>query len=70
MPTRVDEIAERVYRLSTFVPSAGGPAGSTFNQFLIDADELHGPAFCGPPGPVLQALASYDDNQRRRAIAG
>jgi flavorubredoxin len=37
--TRVDEIAERVYRLSTFVPSAGGPAGFTFNQFLIDAEE-------------------------------
>ncbi len=30
--TRVDEITERVYRLSTFVPSAGGPAGLTFNQ--------------------------------------
>ena len=39
MHTRVDEIAERVYRLSTFVPSAGGLAGFTFNQFLIDAEE-------------------------------
>jgi flavorubredoxin len=37
--TRVDEIAERIYRLSTFVPSASGPGGFTFNQFLVDADE-------------------------------
>ena len=38
METRVDEIAERIYRLSTFVPDIG-PRGFTFNQFLIDADE-------------------------------
>lgn len=36
METRVDEIAERVYRLSTYVTSG---AGLTFNQFLLDADE-------------------------------
>lgn len=39
MQTRVDEIAERVYRLSTYVPSPGGAAGFTFNQFLIGAEE-------------------------------
>lgn len=39
METRVDEIAERIYRLSTFVPGTAGPAGLTFNQFLVDADE-------------------------------
>jgi flavorubredoxin len=38
METTVDEIADRVYRLSTFVPDIG-PTGFTFNQFLIDADE-------------------------------
>src|SRR5437879_10740564 len=36
METRGDEIAARVYRLSTYVSS--GP-GLTFNQFLVDADE-------------------------------
>jgi flavorubredoxin len=36
--TRVDEIAERIYRLSTFLPSVG-PSGFTFNQFLVDAEE-------------------------------
>ncbi|GAC1567861.1 MAG: hypothetical protein NVS2B3_08360 [Vulcanimicrobiaceae bacterium] len=35
METRIDEIAPRTYRLSTFVPQAG----LAFNQFLIDAAE-------------------------------
>ena len=38
METHVDEIAEHIYRLSTFVPDIG-PTGFTFNQFLVDADE-------------------------------
>ena len=38
METRVDELADRIYRLSTFVPDIG-PTGFTFNQFLVDADE-------------------------------
>jgi flavorubredoxin len=38
METRVHEIADGVYRLSTFVPEVS-PEGFTFNQFLIVADE-------------------------------
>jgi len=38
MTTTVDEIADGIYRLSTFAPDIG-PNGLTFNQFLIDADE-------------------------------
>jgi flavorubredoxin len=38
MKTEVVEIADKIYRLSTFV-SQVGPNGLTFNQFLIDADE-------------------------------
>ena len=38
MQTEVHEIAERIYRLSTFVPDVT-PMGFTFNQFLVDADE-------------------------------
>ncbi|MGD9882051.1 MAG: MBL fold metallo-hydrolase [Reyranella sp.] len=38
MKTEVSEIADRIYRLSTFLPAVG-PTGFTFNQFLIDADE-------------------------------
>ena len=39
MQTRIDEIAEGVFRLSTLVPEVAPPAGFTFNQFLLMADE-------------------------------
>ncbi len=39
METRIDEIADRIYRLSTFLPEVAPPLGISFNQFLIDADE-------------------------------
>ena len=39
METKIDEIAEGVFRLSTFVPEIAPPAGFTFNQFLLMADE-------------------------------
>jgi flavorubredoxin len=39
METRVDEIAEGIYRFSTWVPDIGPPDGFTFNQFLVDAEE-------------------------------
>jgi flavorubredoxin len=38
MKTEVAEIADRIYRLSTFAPAVG-PKGFTFNQFLIDAEQ-------------------------------
>jgi flavorubredoxin len=39
METKVSEIADGIYRLSTFVPDIAPPAGFTFNQFLILGDE-------------------------------
>jgi flavorubredoxin len=39
METKVDEIAAGIYRLSTFVPEIAPPAGFTFNQFLIEAEQ-------------------------------
>jgi flavorubredoxin len=36
--TTIDEIADRIYRIATFMPEIG-PTGFTVNQFLIDADE-------------------------------
>lgn len=39
MDTRVDEIADGIYRLSTFVPEIAAPAGFTFNQFLVLGEE-------------------------------
>ena len=35
MQTRISEIADGIFRLSTFVPDIAPPAGFTFNQFLI-----------------------------------
>jgi flavorubredoxin len=70
MHTRVDEIAERIYRLSTFLPAVG-PSGLTFNQFLVDADEpllFH----CGQRAlfpAVSQAVARVMDVRRLRWIA-
>jgi flavorubredoxin len=39
METKVDEIADGIYRLSTFVPDIAPPAGFVFNQFLVLGDE-------------------------------
>ena len=39
MKTRIDEVDEGIYRLSTFVPDIAPPAGFTFNQFLVLGDE-------------------------------
>jgi flavorubredoxin len=38
MQTNVDQIADRIYRISTCIPDIA-PGGFTFNQFLVDADE-------------------------------
>ncbi|HYZ30778.1 MAG TPA: MBL fold metallo-hydrolase [Crenalkalicoccus sp.] len=39
MDTRIDEIADGIYRLSTFVPHIAPPAGFTFNQFVLLGDD-------------------------------
>jgi flavorubredoxin len=39
METKVAEIADGIYRLSTYVPEIAAPAGFTFNQFLVLGDE-------------------------------
>ena len=39
MDTRVDEITEGIYRLSTYISVVAPPAGFTFNQFLVLGDE-------------------------------
>jgi flavorubredoxin len=38
MDVRIDEVADLIYRISTFVPDVG-PTGFTFNQYLIADDE-------------------------------
>jgi flavorubredoxin len=39
MDIRTDEVAERMYRFSVFVPEIAAPSGFTFNHFLIVDDE-------------------------------
>lgn len=69
MNTQISEIAERIYRLSTFVPDLG-PTGFTFNQYLIDDEQPllihagHRAAF-----PLLaEALATITPLDRLRWI--
>ena len=69
METRVTEIADSTYRLSTFVPEIG-PTGFTFNQFLIDDEQpllFHtGPRAMFPL--VSDAIASIIPIERLRWI--
>jgi flavorubredoxin len=39
MQTKISEIADGIFRLSTFVPDIAPPTGFTFNQFLVLGDE-------------------------------
>lgn len=39
MESKVSEIADGIYRLSTVVPEIAPPSGFTFNQFLVLGDE-------------------------------
>lgn len=39
METTVHEIADGIYRFSTYVPQIAPPDGFTFNQFLVKGDE-------------------------------
>lgn len=59
MKTEVAEIADGIFRLSTYVSDIAPPVGFTFNQFLIVAKEpmlFH----CGPRGmfPLVSAAVS------------
>ena len=69
MDIRTDEIADRIFRLSTCVPEVA-PGGFTFNQFLVDADQpllFH----TGPRGMfplVSQAVARIVPLERLRWI--
>ena len=39
METKIDEIAPDIYRLSTWIEDVAPPAGFTFNQFLVRAEQ-------------------------------
>ena len=69
MDTRISEVADHVYRFSTFVPDIG-PTGFTFNQYLIDDEQpllFHtGPRAMFPL--VADAIATVTPLQRLRWI--
>jgi len=71
LQTQTHEIADGVYRFSTLVPEVAAPAGFTFNQFLILADEpmlFH----CGGRGMfplVSEAVAAVVALERLRWIS-
>jgi flavorubredoxin len=69
MDTRIDEIADRIFRFSTFVPDIG-PTGFTFNQYLID-DEAPLLFHTGPRAMfplVADAIATVTPIERLRWI--
>jgi len=39
MEVKIDEIGDQIYRVSTFLPYVLPPAGLTFNEFVVLADE-------------------------------
>jgi flavorubredoxin len=71
MKTSVTEIANGIFRLSTFVPEVAPPAGFTFNQFLVVGDEpllFHtGPRRMFPL--VREAVAKVVEPEQLRWIA-
>lgn len=57
METRINEIADGIFRLSTHLPQVAPPAGFTFCQFLVRGDEpflFH----CGPRGMFASVSAA------------
>lgn len=69
MNTRVTEIADRIYQLSTFSPTSG-PSGLTYNVFLVDGDEplLFHTGKRAMWGDVSEAVASVMPLKRLRWI--
>jgi len=71
MNTQINEIADGIYRLSTHVAEVAPPAGFTFNQFLVMAEEpllFH----CGMRGLfplVSEAVAKIMPVERLRWIS-
>ena len=70
MPASVDQIADRIYRISTFGPDIG-PTGVTFNPFLVDADEplLYHPGMRQLFPLVSEAIETVMPVERLRWIA-
>src|SRR5215467_888957 len=63
--TRIDEIADDIFRISTPVPASAVPGGFTFNQYLIrDAEPL-----LFHTGPRMLFAAVHDAIERVVPVA-
>ena len=71
MTTRVDEIADGIYRISTPIPPSAMPGGFTFNQFLIadDAPLLFHTGMRRPFAATRDAIARVLPPENLRYIA-
>jgi glyoxylase-like metal-dependent hydrolase (beta-lactamase superfamily II) len=71
MDTRLDEIADGIYRISTFLPGSLSPQGLTVNQFVVTADEplLFHTGFRATFPAVVAALARILPIRRLRWIS-
>jgi flavorubredoxin len=71
MSTKVDEIADGIYRISTWDPDTAPPAGFTFNQFLVDAEQplLYHTGARGMFPLVSEAIARIMPVERLRWIS-
>ena len=69
--TRIDEIANGIYRISTPVPPEAIPGGFTFNQYLIVDDKplLHHTGLLKMFPPVREAIASVIPPESLRYIS-
>src|SRR5512136_345336 len=69
--TRIDEIADGIYRISTPVPPSAVPGGFTFNQYLVVDEEpvLFHTGLRRMFGLVREAIASVMAPERLRHVA-
>jgi len=69
--TRIDEIADGIYRISTPVPPSAIPGGFTFNQYLVvdDAPLLHHTGLSRMFPAVREAIASVIPVESLRYIS-
>lgn len=69
--TRIDEVGDRIFRISTPVPPSAMPGGFTFNQYLVvdDAPLLFHTGLRALSGSVRQAVSQVMPFERLRYIS-
>ena len=71
MTARIDEIGDRIFRLSVFVPEIAPPAPAIRKLAGLAPRKLavmHGSSFTGDAATALHSLAGEYDRRLRRAL--